>query len=128
VNIKSTCKDYTKSRKQQQGHLHCFSASTFPVISSSSRQASVAPNCWSCLGILSGTNSSPNNPPDQRLKSIFSHMQVILFHAVVCDVKYPYSSQTREPKECFVIKTRELATFYSPAVNKVRKYMQIFSP
>jgi hypothetical protein len=57
VNMKSTCKDYTKSRKQQQGHLHCFSASTFPVISSSTRQASVAPNCWSCLGILSGTNT-----------------------------------------------------------------------
>jgi hypothetical protein len=40
VNIKSTCKDYTKSRKQQQGHLHCFSASTFPVISSTEFSAS----------------------------------------------------------------------------------------
>jgi hypothetical protein len=62
-NIKSTCKDYTKSSKyKQQDHLHCFSASMFPVISSSSRQASVAPNCWSCLGLLSGTNSSPTIP------------------------------------------------------------------
>jgi hypothetical protein len=41
--------------------------------------------------------------------------------------KYPYSSQTREPKECFVVKTREIATFYSPAVNKVRECMQMFS-
>jgi hypothetical protein len=27
-------------------------------------------------------------------------------------------SQTREPKECFVVKTREIATFYSPSVTK----------
>jgi hypothetical protein len=65
-------------------------------------------------------------PADKRLNYIFRHRQVILFHFVVCDVKYPYSSQTREPKECFVVKTLEIAAFYSPAVNKVWKCMQFF--
>ena len=35
-------------------------------------------------------------------------------------------SQTREPKECFVVKTREITTFYSPAVTKFGNVCKFF--
>jgi hypothetical protein len=37
--------------------------------------------------------------------------------------KYPYSSQTREPKECFVVYTREIATSW-PEIERVDLWAQ----
>jgi hypothetical protein len=106
------------------------------VISSCSRQAKsivyfminlqwhqIADLAWAyCLGQLV-SQSSPGPTTEFYLPSCKLSSSMLLYAMK----KYPDSSQTREPKECFVVKTQEIATFYSPAVNKVRKCMQIFS-